>query len=118
MEINSNDKVIIILALLIQFNYFFLAAIVTSYENNTQHDPNTNNAMLGVHASASAIIQYGKIARKQGLVNVALDILSRIHTIPTVPIVDCFQKIRQQVKCYLQLAGVMGKNECMQVSEL
>ncbi|KTF92878.1 hypothetical protein cypCar_00033625, partial [Cyprinus carpio] len=89
-------------------------AIVTSYENNTQHDPNTNNAMLGVHASASAIIQYGKIARKQGLVNVALDILSRIHTIPTVPIVDCFQKIRQQVKCYLQLAGVMGKNECMQ----
>uniref|UniRef100_A0A9J8CWY9 Transformation/transcription domain-associated protein n=1 Tax=Cyprinus carpio carpio TaxID=630221 RepID=A0A9J8CWY9_CYPCA len=93
-------------------------AIVTSYENNTQHDPNTNNAMLGVHASASAIIQYGKIARKQGLVNVALDILSRIHTIPTVPIVDCFQKIRQQVKCYLQLAGVMGKNECMQGLEV
>ncbi|KAG9334762.1 hypothetical protein JZ751_006510 [Albula glossodonta] len=92
-------------------------AIVTAYETNTQHDPNTNNAMLGVHASASAIIQYGKIARKQGLVNVALDILSRIHTIPTVPIVDCFQKIRQQVKCYLQLAGVMGKNECMQVSD-
>ncbi len=104
-------------SILIQF-FFFLAAIVTAYETNTQHDPNTNNAMLGVHASASAIIQYGKIARKQGLVNVALDILSRIHTIPTVPIVDCFQKIRQQVKCYLQLAGVMGKNECMQVSEL
>ncbi|XP_049320388.1 transformation/transcription domain-associated protein isoform X2 [Astyanax mexicanus] len=93
-------------------------AIVSAYENNTQHDPNTNNAMLGVHASASAIIQYGKIARKQGLVNVALDILSRIHTIPTVPIVDCFQKIRQQVKCYLQLAGVMGKNECMQGLEV
>ncbi|KAK3559009.1 hypothetical protein QTP86_000016 [Hemibagrus guttatus] len=89
-----------------------------AYESNTQHDPNTNNAMLGVHASASAIIQYGKIARKQGLVNVALDILSRIHTIPTVPIVDCFQKIRQQVKCYLQLAGVMGKNECMQGLEV
>lgn len=90
-------------------------AIVTAYESSTQHDPSSNNAMLGVHASASAIIQYGKIARKQGLVNVALDILSRIHTIPTVPIVDCFQKIRQQVKCYLQLAGIMGKNECMQV---
>ncbi|XP_047194241.1 transformation/transcription domain-associated protein isoform X4 [Hippoglossus stenolepis] len=93
-------------------------AIVTAYETNTQHDPNNNNAMLGVHASASAIIQYGKIGRKQGLVNVALDILSRIHTIPTVPIVDCFQKIRQQVKCYLQLAGVMGKNECMQGLEV
>ncbi|MGH0116979.1 UNVERIFIED_CONTAM: hypothetical protein FKN15_024924 [Acipenser sinensis] len=93
-------------------------AIVTAYEDSSQHDPNSNNAMLGVHASASAIIQYGKIGRKQGLVNVALDILSRIHTIPTVPIVDCFQKIRQQVKCYLQLAGVMGKNECMQGLEV
>ncbi|XP_015681343.1 transformation/transcription domain-associated protein, partial [Protobothrops mucrosquamatus] len=93
-------------------------AIVSAYENSAQHDPSSNNAMLGVHASASAIIQYGKIARKQGLVNVALDILSRIHTIPTVPIVDCFQKIRQQVKCYLQLAGVMGKNECMQGLEV
>lgn len=41
------------------------SAIVTAYETNTQHDPNNNNAMLGVHASASAIIQYGKIARKQ-----------------------------------------------------
>lgn len=40
-------------------------AIVTAYETNTQHDPNNNNAMLGVHASASAIIQYGKIGRKQ-----------------------------------------------------
>lgn len=40
-------------------------AIVTAYEANTQHDPNNNNAMLGVHASASAIIQYGKIGRKQ-----------------------------------------------------
>ncbi|KAM4631836.1 transformation/transcription domain-associated protein isoform 1-T1 [Discoglossus pictus] len=93
-------------------------AIVNAYDNSTQHDPSSNNAMLGVHASASAIIQYGKIARKQGLVNVSLDILSRIHTIPTVPIVDCFQKIRQQVKCYLQLAGVMGKNECMQGLEV
>lgn len=43
-------------------------AIVTAYETNTQHDPNNNNAMLGVHASASAIIQYGKIGRKQVLV--------------------------------------------------
>lgn len=81
-----------------------------------QHDPNSNHAMLGVHASASAIIHYGKIARKHGQINSALDSLSRIHSIPSVPIVDCFQKIRQQVKCYLQMAGVMGKSECMHVS--
>ncbi|XP_077554082.1 transformation/transcription domain-associated protein-like isoform X4 [Haemaphysalis longicornis] len=70
-----------------------------------------NQAMLGVHASAQSIIHYGKVARKHGLTNVCLDSLSRIHTIPSVPIVDCFQKIRQQVKCYLQMSSVAGKNE-------
>ena len=39
----------------------------------------------------------------------------RIHSIPSVPIVDCFQKIRQQVKCYLQMSGVMGKQELQEV---
>lgn len=103
----------------------------------------SNHSMLGVHASAWAIIHYGYIARKQGLTGVCLDSLSRlvvahlmqfnitlnlpltsfhvcyrIHTIPSVPIVDCFQKIRQQVKCYLQMAGGMGKQELQEVSEI
>ncbi|WAQ94365.1 TRRAP-like protein [Mya arenaria] len=72
-----------------------------------------NHSMLGVHASAQAIIHFGKIARKHNLSGV-------IHTIPSVPIVDCFQKIRQQVKCYLQMAGAMGKpelNEGLEVIE-
>ena len=61
--------------------------------------------LIGVHASAWSIIYYAYIARKHGLTGVCLEWLSRIHTIPSVPIVDCFQKIRQQVKCYLQMAG-------------
>ncbi|KAG9509570.1 Transformation/transcription domain-associated protein, partial [Fragariocoptes setiger] len=66
-------------------------------------DSNASSAMLGVHASAQSIIHFGKIARKQSLIPVCLDSINRIHTIPSVPIVDCFQKIKQQVKCYLQL---------------
>jgi transformation/transcription domain-associated protein len=31
-----------------------------------------------------------------------------------VPIVDCFQKIRQQVKCYLQMASQTGNKELHQ----
>lgn len=68
-------------------------------ENQASH------AMLGVHASAQSIIYYGKVARKHGLISVCLDSLNRIHTIPSVPIVDCFQKIRQQVKCYLHTSN-------------
>ncbi|KAK3867130.1 hypothetical protein Pcinc_027378 [Petrolisthes cinctipes] len=76
-------------------------------------DSGENQSMLGVHASAQAIIHFGKIARKHNLSNVCLESLSRIHTIPSVPVVDCFQKIRQQVKCYHQMAMAtnMGKNE-------
>ena len=44
--------------------------------------------------------------------------LYRIHTIPSVPIVDCFQKIRQQVKCYLQMASTMGKQELQEGLEV
>ena len=42
-------------------------------------------------------------------------LMRRIHTIPSVPIIDCFQKIRQQVKCYLQMAGTMRKQELQEV---
>ena len=67
--------------------------------------------MLGVHASAQAIIHFGKIARKHNLTSVCVESLSKIYTIASVPIVDCFQKIRQQVKCYVQTAVSLGKNE-------
>ncbi|CAN7941160.1 unnamed protein product, partial [Ixodes pacificus] len=93
-------------------------AIVNHYDSTPGPgpEPQANQAMLGVHASAQSIIHYGKVARKHGLTNVCLDSLSRIHTIPSVPIVDCFQKIRQQVKCYLQMSNMMGKNELQEVS--
>lgn len=55
-------------------------------------------------------IHFGKIARKHKLVNVCLESLNKIYSISSVPIVDCFQKVRQQVKCYLQNASV-NKNE-------
>ncbi|XP_076468689.1 transformation/transcription domain-associated protein-like isoform X2 [Babylonia areolata] len=84
--------------------------IVNHFDSQNLQDQ-ANHSMLGVHASAQAIIHFGKIARKHFLTTVSLDSLSRIHTIPSVPIVDCYQKIRQQVKCYLQMSGVSGKNE-------
>lgn len=86
--------------------------------NVAGQDQNANHSMLGVHASAQAIIHFGKIARKQNLCGVCLESLSRIYTIPSVPIVDCFQKIRQQVKCYVQLASVNGKTELQEGLEV
>lgn len=42
---------------------------------------NSNHSMLGVHASAQAIIHFGKIARKHGLTGVCLDSLSRFGNV-------------------------------------
>ncbi|KAF0288488.1 Transformation/transcription domain-associated protein [Amphibalanus amphitrite] len=98
-----------------QHHYQF---IVTHY---SEHEQGANNqSMLGVHASAQAIIHYGKMGRKHGLLGVCLESLNRIHTIPSVPIVDCFQKIRQQVKCYHQSAAgqSMSKTELQEGLEV
>ncbi|KAK1124236.1 hypothetical protein K0M31_006611 [Melipona bicolor] len=89
-----------------QHHYTFISS-----HYDSQQDQTNNHSMLGVHASVQAIIHFGKIARKHNLCGVCLESLSKIYTIPSVPIVDCFQKIRQQVKCYLQKASVSGKNE-------
>ncbi|VEN47748.1 unnamed protein product, partial [Callosobruchus maculatus] len=82
--------------------------IVNHYESN--RDSTTTNSMLGVHASAQSIIHFGKIARKHKLTSVCLDTLNKIYSISSVPIVDCFQKVRQQVKCYLQMASMNDEN--------
>nr|XP_018903777.1 PREDICTED: transformation/transcription domain-associated protein isoform X3 [Bemisia tabaci] len=76
--------------------------ISTSFANQ-QDQPSNTHSIVGVHASAEAIVHFGKIARKHNLTGVCLDSLSRLYTIPTVPIVDCFHKIKQHVKCYLQM---------------
>nr|CAD7427558.1 unnamed protein product [Timema monikensis] len=97
-----------------QHHYTF---IMSHYKS--QLDPTANHSLLGVHASAQAIIHYGKIACKHNLTGVCLDSLLRIYTFPNMPGVDCFQMIRQLVKCYVQMA-TYGKNElqeCLDVVE-
>lgn len=70
-------------------------------------------ALQGAHFSAQGIISFGTVARKQGSINVCLDAINRIHTIPSVPIFDCYQKIRQQIKCYLQMPLSPDKSELL-----
>ncbi|CAL8129543.1 unnamed protein product [Orchesella dallaii] len=98
-------------------HYQFIASHFS--EQSTVHtEQGSNQTMLGVHASAQAICHFGKVARKHSLVGVALETLSKIYAIPSVPIVDCFQKIKQQVKCYIQQAQILGRNELQEALEI
>lgn len=70
---------------------------------------NSNHSMLGVHASAQAIIHFGKIARKHGLTGVCLDSLSRFGNViyplkrylPFGNVIYSFKVLFTQWKCYL-----------------
>lgn len=95
-----------------QHHYKFIASHYSQEQKTGTGDQQaSSHSMLGVHASAQAIIHFGKIARKHNLTSVCVESLSKIYAIASVPIVDCFQKIRQQVKCYVQTAATLGKNE-------
>ena len=92
-----------------QHHYKFIASHYSKEQSSGGSDQQaSSHSMLGVHASAQAIIHFGKIARKHNLTSVCVESLSKIYTIASVPIVDCFQKIRQQVKCYVQT----GESQC------
>ena len=52
-------------------------SFVTNEDTSLFCKQQSNHSMLGVHASAWAIIHYGYIARKQNLTGVCLDWLSR-----------------------------------------
>lgn len=91
-------------------------AIVSRFDTDATRGNASNgqNSLIGSHASAQSLINYARIARKHCLFNVCMDSLNRIHTIPKVPIVDCFQKIRQQLKCHLQINDVSPGGDDLQ----
>ena len=57
-----------------------------------------NSLVVNVfHQSASSIVQYARIARKHRWYPVCLESLSKIHSMSSVPVMDCFLKIKEQV---------------------
>ena len=54
-----------------------------------------------MHASATDLIYYARIARKLGLFGCAADSLQFISQIPSLTAGDCFLRIIEQIKCYL-----------------
>lgn len=79
-----------------EYQYKSLIAFATSL-------PKEKTLKYYIHTWAQSVNTFSKIARKQNLSSVALDSLTRIHKIESIPITDCFERIKQQVKCYLKM---------------
>ena len=71
------------------FNRLLEESLIRYQQSNQQ---GSAQSMLGVHASAQAIIHFVKVAQKHNLTGVCLYFLARIYSIPSVPIVDCLKK--------------------------
>ncbi|CAF4480324.1 unnamed protein product [Rotaria socialis] len=90
-----------------------------SGNNLNASNPNTGQVLLGIHAIAQSITQLAKIARKHHMPNICMEILSRIGTvIPSVPVVDSYQKIKQIVKCYLVLFPTLSPNDIQDIFDI
>lgn len=64
-------------------------------------DPAVN--YLGYQELAWSLCAHSHAMRKQGLVQGALDSLSKVYLLPNLQLDDAFHKLSEQVKCYLQL---------------
>jgi transformation/transcription domain-associated protein len=67
-------------------------------------DVNPSLAFIGHHETAWTINKFSHVARKHQLVEVCLNSLSKIYTLPNIEIQDAFVKLREQIKCYFQLS--------------
>ncbi|XP_076255473.1 transcription-associated protein 1-like [Rhynchophorus ferrugineus] len=92
--------------------------IVQHFEQNRETANANSKLGIWMHACAQSIINFGRMARKHKLTGVCLESLNKIYSIANVPVVDCFQKVRQQVKCYLQLASMSNRGELQEGLEV
>lgn len=74
----------------------------TGTGTSQQHHP---LAFRGYHETAWLINRFAKVCRKNGLLDVCLQTLNRIYTLPNIEIQDAFLKLREQTKCYMTEAN-------------
>ena len=99
-----------------QYHY---ESFTTFYEKQQQIGAGgANPAMIGVHALAQGIVHFGKIARKQHLYDLCLETLNKIHKKQSVPIVDCFLKVKQEIKCYINTFEYLNARQSQELLDV
>ncbi|KAJ2606540.1 transcription-associated protein 1 [Coemansia sp. RSA 1722] len=68
--------------------------------NGTNNSVLTSYAYRGYHEMAWIINRFAHVARLHGLVDVCINSLTRIYTLPNIEIQEAFLKLREQAKCY------------------
>ncbi|KAK6104161.1 FAT domain family protein [Brugia pahangi] len=62
--------------------------------------------LLPFYSAANSQLMIARAARKAGLINIAIDKLSRIHTLPALPAMDAYFSMRELLKCLVQRSSM------------
>ena len=67
-----------------------------------QADPQAPNlTLIGYHEMAWSIARFARVARRQGLPELCLSLLTKIYSLPNIDVQEAIVKTREQTKCYL-----------------
>ncbi|CAG9537664.1 unnamed protein product [Cercopithifilaria johnstoni] len=67
--------------------------------------------LLPFYSAANSQIMIARTARKAGLIDIAIDKLSRIHTLPALPAMDAYFSVREFLKCLMHRASMPNLTE-------
>lgn len=80
--------------------------LITTNSTNPPAGTNTNTyGYRGFHETAWIINRFAHTARKHDLLEVCLNLLNKIYTLPNIEISEAFLKLREQARCHYQKPG-------------
>ena len=59
----------------------------------------------GYHEKAWIINRFAHVARKHGMLDASVTLLSKIYTLPNIEIQEAFVKLKEQAKCHYESGG-------------
>ncbi|VDO49483.1 unnamed protein product [Onchocerca flexuosa] len=90
--------------ILLLLAHYFLSLII--------NQPNQlQQGLLPVYSAANSQLMIAHAARKAGLIKVAIDRISRIHTLSALPAMDAYFSLRELLKCLMQRAFMPNLTE-------
>lgn len=88
---------------LVAWRQHVFSVVNKAYQPLAEQPPAGNSlAYRGYHEIAWIINRFAHVARKYNLIDVCVNALTKIYTLPNIEIHDAFLKLREQAKCYLQ----------------
>ena len=86
-------------------NKTYLPLISSTQQAGTQAGTTNTYGYRGYHETAWIINRFAHVARKHSLLDVCVNSLNKIYTLPNIEISEAFLKLREQARCHYQKPG-------------